>query len=134
MNERLQKARRLHAVQSEIDRLADWRLIEIARERALLDERRRTLVAFLDAESAFAAPFAVTMMQRLHRLEERRATLKEEMEALSRRRLEERRRLRRAQQMVRNLTDETRRLDDKQALLDAVESAAGAQVCGKAKV
>lgn len=124
MNERLRKAKRMLAVQSDIDRLADWRLVDIARNDAVLSDQRRVLIGFLDAESAFTAPFAAAMMRRLQRLEESRAKLNDEMQAQSRLRLEERRRLRRAQQIVGAVADEARRLEDRRNLFDAIEAAA----------
>jgi len=128
MNERLERARRTLAIQIAFDRRAAWRLIEIGREDGVLGDQRQALVGFLETESAFAAPFAAAMMRRLQRLEQNQANLNAEKQTQENLRLEERRRLRRAQQIVHALADEAQRLEDQRDLFAAIEAAAGQRV------
>jgi hypothetical protein len=124
MRERLGKARRVLAVQSILDRLADWRLRDLeARELALQDDRRK-LVQFVESESAFAGLFAAVMMRRIQGLEDLRAALTVEKASQQGRRLEERGRMRRAERIVEALESEGRRLEEARRLAEATERAA----------
>jgi len=123
MNERLRKARRVLAVQTLLDRLADWRLRDLERQELALQESRRDLIRFLDSESAFAGLFAATLMRRMQSLEDLRVALIAEREAQASLHLEERSRMRRAERIVDALDDQARRTEEARRLAEVVERA-----------
>ncbi|MFG1417285.1 hypothetical protein V5F38_05660 [Xanthobacter sp. V0B-10] len=47
MQERLRKAERIRAVREQLQRAAEWRLAAVTREREVLEEQRRALLATL---------------------------------------------------------------------------------------
>ena len=78
---KLVKARRVLAAQIELDRFAAWRLIELERRGADLDERRFALIRFLDAEPLFGGAFVAATTRRLAAIEASRAALRFEQAA-----------------------------------------------------
>lgn len=121
MNKRLRKARRVLAVQTVLDRLADWRLRDLETRERILADRWAELVAFLDQELALSGVFASTAMRRMQGLENLRMALIAEKDALARRRLEERRRKRAAGQIVDAVEAEARRMEEARQLGEAME-------------
>lgn len=111
------------AVQSDIERLAAWRLMDGESQRAALTDQRRDLTRRLDAEPGLGAAFATVVVRRLQRVEARRAQLNGEIEAQADLRLDERRRLRRAQLIVRALESEATRVEGERRLLEAIDAA-----------
>ncbi len=110
MTGRLDRTRRLLAVQRKRDQLSEWRLLELRSESAVLDERHRGLVRFLQEESAFSGMFSLSMMRRLQRLAEMRAKAAIDQEAQRNVYLHERGCLHQAERIVQALeTDETRK-------------------------
>lgn len=124
MNERLKRARRMLAVQSDIERLAAWRLMDSESQGVALTDQRRDLTRRLDADPGLGAAFAAVIIRRLQRIEARRGQLNGEIEAQAGRRLDERRRLRRAQLIVRALELDATRDEGERRLLEAIEAAA----------
>lgn len=122
MKDRLAKARRLLAVQTDLDRLAAWRLIDLDRRSAALDDRRQALINFLDRSSAFSPFFAGAAMRGLETLQRAAAELSCEQAAQADRRRGERVRLRQAGVIVEKLeTEEERRLE-RLRLADTIEA------------
>ena len=134
MNKRLAKARRILAAQAELDRLAAWRLVDIERQAAGLDERRVALVCFLDAEASFSGPFAGAMMRRLEALEASRASLKLEQAAHAEGRRAERLRMRCAGAIVKALEEDQQRRQEGFQLVEAIEAALNGRVQGSGKL
>lgn len=134
MNKRLAKARRILAAQSELDRLAAWRLVDLERQAAGLDGRRVALVCFLDAEPSFGGPFAGTMMRRLEALEASRASLKLEQAAQAEGRRAERARMRCAGAIVKTLEANERRRQEGLQLDEAIEAARNRRPQGSGKL
>jgi hypothetical protein len=123
MNGRLHRARRVLAVQAQLDKLALWKLAEIDLQASALEERRLTLVSFMEREPAFAGVFASTMMRHLASLGEQLAIAKTARDAQRRSQLAERRRLRRAQRIVQVLEDAFERQNAARELAEAIEIA-----------
>jgi 1-acyl-sn-glycerol-3-phosphate acyltransferase len=134
VNKRLANARRILAAQAELDRLAAWRLVDIERQAAGLDERRVALVCFLDAEASFGGPFAGAMMRRLEALEATRASLKLEQAALAEGRRAERARRRCAGAIVKTLEENERRRREGLQLVEAIEAALNRRAQGSGKL
>jgi hypothetical protein len=123
MSERLRRSRRVLAVQSQLDRLAEWCLIDLQSQATVLRDQQRGLVRFMSEESAVAGVFSLTMTRRLQSLADRLATIATEQEAQRGRHLDERSHLRRAERIVADLESEVRR---KAALSQLAESIEGA--------
>src|ERR1019366_5099333 len=119
MSERLRRSRRVLAVQSQLDKLAEWCLIDLQSQAVVLGDQQRGLVRFMSEESALAGIFSLTMMRRLQIIAERLAAIAAEQEVQRGRHLDERSRLRRAERIVGTLESEARR---KVALLRLAES------------
>ncbi len=100
MTTKLDRARRLLAVQRQRDRLSKWRLAELFAQSAWLDERHQTLTRFLYQEAASSGPYSLIMLRRLKTLEEMRAQAATGEEALRSAHLEDRRYLRHAERMA----------------------------------
>jgi hypothetical protein len=124
MTARLHRTRRLLAVQRQLDHLSEWRLLELLSQSAFLDERHRSLVAFLQQESAFGGMFSTSMLRRLQRLAEMRAKADIEQEAQRTRHLQDRARLRRAERIVRELENDETRKDAVHELEATIDSTA----------
>ena len=125
MNRKLARARRILAAQTELDRLAAWRLADLEREASGVDERRIALIRFLDAEPSFGGSFAGAMMRRLETLEASRAALRIEQARQAEGRREERARMRRAADIVETLEKDMRRRAERFQLGEAIEASLG---------
>ena len=123
MNERLRRSRRVLAVQSQLDRLAQWSLIDLQSRAVVLGDQQCGLVRFMSEESAITGIFSSTMMRRLQTLAEMLATIVNEQEVQRGRHLEECRRLRRAECIVTNLESEVRRKEALRQLAEIIETA-----------
>jgi hypothetical protein len=123
MSNRLRRAYRVLAVQSQLERLALWQLIDLERRAASLEERQRDLINFMQQESAFTGLFSSAMMGRLQALAELHVEAKAENETQRTRHLEERGRLRRVERIVTALEIDTRRQKALRELIEAIETA-----------
>jgi hypothetical protein len=123
MSERLRRSRRVLAVQSQLDRLAQWSLIDLQSRAAVLGDQQRGLVRFISEESLVSGIFSSTMMRRLQTLAEMLATIASEQDVQRGRHLEERRRLHRAEWIVTNLEIEVRRKEALRQLAEIIETA-----------
>ena len=124
MTGRLDRIRRLLAVQRNRGQLSEWRLLELSSQSAVLDERYRSLVLFLQEESAFRGMFSLSVMRRLQRLAEMRAKAASDEEAQRELHLHDRGCLRRVERLFQTLeTGETRKDADRE-LAEVIEFAA----------
>ena len=123
MSERLRRSRRVLAVQSQLDRLTEWCLIDLQSQAAVLGDQQRGLVRFMSEESAVAGIFSLTMMRRLQTIAKMLATIANEQEVQRGRHLDERIRLRRAERIVGTLESEVRRKDALRQLAESIEAA-----------
>jgi len=123
MSERLRRSRRVLAVQAQLDRLAQWSLIDLQSRAAVLGDQQRGLVRFISEESLVSGIFSSTMMRRLQTLAEMLATIASEQDVQRGRHLEERRRLHRAEWIVTILESEARRKEVLRQLAEIIETA-----------
>jgi hypothetical protein len=123
MNERLRRSHRILAVQSQLDKLAEWSLIDLRSLASALGYQQRGLVRFMSEEVAVAGIFSSAMMRRLETLAEMLATTATEQEVQRNRHLEARRRLRRAEWIVTNLESEVRHKEALRQLAEIIETA-----------
>lgn len=134
MNKRLAKARRILEAQREIDRHADWMLIDLERQQLAIDDRRHRLIGFIETESAFHGFFAGAMMRRLEALENSSAALRDEVRAHKENRLAERARMRGAQAIVEALEADQRRREEHLQLMEAIEASLGRAASASSKL
>lgn len=120
MSNRLCRSRRILAVQSKLDRLAEWRLIDLQFQSVALADRQHDLIRFLSGESEVAGIFPSAVMHRLQTLGRLIATTENEQIAQKNRRLDERVRLRCAERFVSKLEIEARRENTAQQLVDLI--------------
>jgi hypothetical protein len=123
MSERLRKAHRILAVQTQLDRLAEWTLMDLKAQAMVLADQRQGLIRFMDEEPPFAGIFAATMMRRLQAAAEAQVAITNETEAQKIRHREERARLRCAERIVGTLEGEARRRVEANQLAEAIEAA-----------
>lgn len=123
MNERLRKARRILAVQFQLDRLAAWNLVDLEVQAAALGDRHRDLIRFMDGESAFTGLFAAAMMRRLQALAEAQSAIASKIETQRVQFREERGRLRCAERIVAASEHEARKTVEANRLTEAIEAA-----------
>lgn len=123
MTERLRRSRRVLAVQSQLDRLAEWSLMDVQTQAAVLVDQRHGLHRFMSEGSEVSGMFSSTMMHRLQTIAEKLAALAIEQESRRGCHLDERRRLRRAEIMVGHLENEVRCKDTLRQLTELVEAA-----------
>jgi hypothetical protein len=134
MTDRLERTRRLLAVQRKRDQLSEWRLLELLSQSAVLDERHRSLVRFLQEESAFSGIFSLSMMRRLQRLAELQAKAAIDQDTQRKLHLRDRGCLRRAERVVQVLETNETRMDAARELWDIIDSAAQRLSQGPCKV
>lgn len=123
MSERLRRSRRILAVQTQLDKLAEWGLIDLETQAAILKDQQCALINFLSGESEVAGIFSTTMMRRLQSIAERLATIAIEREAQKDCHRDERRRLRCAERTVAILESEERREEAQCQLAEVIEAA-----------
>jgi hypothetical protein len=123
MSERLRRSRRVLAVQSKLDRITEWSLIDLQSQATVLENQQHGLVRFMSRETAVAGIFSSTIMRRLQAIAEILATIANEQEVQKGRHLDERRRLRRAGRIVAVLESEVRHKDTLRQLAEAIEAA-----------
>lgn len=122
MNERLCRTRRILAVQSQLDRLAQWKLIDLQSKVAALENQQRRIICFMQGEPAVAEIFSSTMIRRLQSIAEMFATIASESEVQTARHRDERGRLRRTERIVETLESEARRKNELNQLVEAIEA------------
>jgi hypothetical protein len=110
-------------VQSKLDRLAEWRLIDLQTQAGSLVDQQRGLHRFLSDGSEVAGTFSATIMRKLQAIAEELAMLESEQELQRGCHLDERRRLRRAEIICGNLEYEARCKDTLRQLSETVETA-----------
>jgi ABC-type uncharacterized transport system ATPase subunit len=123
LTELLRRARRVLAVQSKLDRLAQWGLVDLQAQSAALTNQQRSLRRFMSEGSDFAGTFSSAVMRQLQALAENLAMLANGEEMQQGRLLDERRRQRCAEKICVNFEYEARRKDTLRQLSEVIESA-----------
>lgn len=99
MNECLRRSRRILALQLKLDRLAEWRLIDLQSQTAASTNRQYALHRMMYESSDVAGTFSLVIMRKLQVIAENLVVLANEEELQRGRHLDERRRLRRAEKI-----------------------------------
>ncbi len=121
MKDRLRSMQRILNVQTQLHRLAQWKLAETERKDDVLRERQESLLRFLDEEQGYAALLGATLMRRLRSVAEERAAVATEKQEQTEKVIEELRRSGRMENMVERLEDEARQSAEREELRDGLE-------------
>ncbi len=121
MKDRLRSMQRILNVQTQLHRLAQWKLAEAERRDDALRERQRDLLRFLDEEQSYTALLSTTLMRRLRSVGEERAVAAVAKQEQTEKVIEELRRSGRMQNMVEQLEDEARQSAEREELRDGLE-------------
>ncbi|HXW71883.1 MAG TPA: hypothetical protein VEK34_10645 [Methylocella sp.] len=103
MNEKLRKLRRILAVQTQLARLARWQCAELRAQQAQLGDEQSKLLNWLYEDIPAAALLSSAVTRRLEMVSKELVLLAARQEAQSSRELDERRRLRGAEQLTATL-------------------------------
>lgn len=112
------------AVMTQLNKLSEWRLLDLQSQVAILDDLQRGLVQFLQEESAFSGIFSASMLRRLQNIAEARAGAEIKQKAQRVLYLAERGRLRCAEHIAGKLESDAERDEASRQLAEAVESTA----------
>jgi hypothetical protein len=121
MTDRLRAMQRVLKVQTQIHRLAQWKLLGLERQEDALRDRQEKLLRFLDEEGSYTALFGKALMTQLHHVGEEKARVLVAKDEQAGQTLEESRRLGRMQNMVEDLGDVAHAEQDRNDLRDILE-------------
>jgi len=121
MVDRLKSIKRILAVQTQLHRLSQWKLGELANREESLKQRHEELVLFTDEDGSYSAVFSNALMRRLQALGEERTRVGSMKDRQSTKTANERQKLGRAQNLHDKLKDEKRAEDDRKDLRDNLE-------------
>jgi len=121
MTDRLRAMQRVLKVQTQLHRLAQWKLTGLERQADTLNSRQQHLLRFLDEEGSYTALFGEALMRRLRGIGEDKAKVLAAKREQADQTIEESRRLGRMQNMVDDLGDEARVEADRDDLRDILE-------------
>lgn len=122
MNERLRRSRRVVALQLKLDRLAEWRLIDLQSQTAASTKQQYELHRIMAEGSYFAGKFSSVILRKLHTIAENLVVLTNEEELQQGHHLDERRRLRRMERIYADLEYEVGRKDMVRQLSETIEA------------
>jgi hypothetical protein len=121
MTDRFRAVKRVLAVQTQMHRLAQWKLAELERLEDTLRDNQERLLRFLDEEQSYTALFGDTVMRRLRNIGEQKAQVTVAKTEQADRTLEESKRTGRMQRMADDLSEEARRELDRLELREILE-------------
>ena len=122
MDKRAQRMERLRAVQQQLHRIAEWKLSEIERRLAGIEERRREVLVALDRDQALQSLFLDVSVRRLVVLGKERDEAGRQLEAQKTAVLEQASRLKTAERISADLAEAERRAEERTLLLDLIEA------------
>jgi signal transduction histidine kinase len=121
MTDRLRAMQRVLKVQTQLYRLAQWKLTGLERKEDALSDRQQHLLRFLDEEGSYTALFGEALMRRLRNVGEEKTKVLAAKQEQANQTLEESRRLGRMRNMVEDLGEEARIETDREDLRDILE-------------
>ncbi len=121
MTDRLRAMQRVLKVQTQLHRLAQWKLTGLERKEDALSDRQQHLLRFLDEEGSYTALFGEALMRRLRNVGEEKTKVLAAKQEQANQTLEESRRLGRMRNMVEDLGEEARIETDREDLRDILE-------------
>lgn len=121
MADKSRKVERILAVQTQMHRLAQWKLAELERKESALCELQENLIRFVDEDGSYAALFSTALMRRLRNVGEEKAQVQVAKNRQAESVLEELRRLGRTQRMTDEVLKAERQEQDRKELSDILE-------------
>jgi uncharacterized protein YkuJ len=123
MRQRLKSLQRLHSVQKDMHRLAEWRFAKLEHQLHMLGVEQKRLIAFLDEDRLFTLAYTQAIINRLRALDEAKARLTRERQEQTLLLLEGARRMGQVAHATEAVAEECRRDDEKRELDAAIEAA-----------
>jgi hypothetical protein len=123
MRERLKSLQRLHSVQKDMHRLAEWRFAKLERQLHLLNEEQKRLLSYLDGNSLLSLAYSHQILERLRALEAAKVRFTRDLDAQRAAMLEDARKMGQIANAVDAAADERRREDEKRELAEVIEAA-----------
>jgi hypothetical protein len=123
MRQRLKSLQRLHAVQKDMHRLAEWRIATLDGRLAALREEEKRLMSFLDDDRFFTLAYTKIIVEKLRALAEAKERFTRQREAQSRLMIEGARLMGQVAHAVDSVATDCRR-DDEKLELDFIIDAA----------
>jgi hypothetical protein len=121
MSERVERLRRVLAVQQQMQRIEEWKLAEIERRIAALDAAQREVIAALNQDSALHGLFVDATAKRLNALAKDARRAEAEKAQQVPRLTEQTARLRLAERLFATAEVDAQRQLDRTTLLDLIE-------------
>lgn len=123
MQQRLKSLQRLHSVQKDMHRLAEWRFARLERQLHLLGEEQKRLLSYLDEDSLLSLAYSKQILERLRALEAAKVRFTRDRDAQRAAMLEDARRMGQVENAVEAATEDCRRADEKRGLAEVIEAA-----------
>jgi hypothetical protein len=121
MNKRVEKAKRIVAVQRQMHRIEDWRMIELKREAELLDASRRDTIQALSEEETLRGEMAALAVRRLRYLVREAGRVGEQEKVQAAKLLDQTGKLRRAERLEGEVRRDAERESGRKQLVDIIE-------------
>lgn len=123
MRDRLKSLQRLHSVQKDMHKLAEWRFARLERQLHLLGEEQKRLLAYLDDDSLLSLAYSKQILERLRALEAAKVRFTRDRDAQRAAMLEDARKMGQIANAVEVAAEENRREDEKRELAEVIEAA-----------
>jgi hypothetical protein len=123
MRERLKSLQRLHSVQKDMHRLAEWRFAKLERQLHLLGEEQKRLLSYLDGDSLLSLAYTHQILERLRALEAAKVRFTRDLDTQRAAMLEDARKMGQIANAVEVAADDRRREDEKRELAEVIEAA-----------
>jgi len=123
MSERLRRSQRLLAVQTKLNRLAEWSLIELQSKIAVDENQQRSLLSFISEQSTVNTIFYSMAIRKLQFTTETLAITAKQLTAQKEYCLDARRCLRSASRLAADLEAKERQKDGLRELAELIEGA-----------
>ncbi|HWB45952.1 MAG TPA: hypothetical protein VG900_10975 [Hyphomicrobiaceae bacterium] len=121
MNARVKKARRILAVQEQMHRAEEWKLAKLQQRLQQLEAQQREMIGALNQDNALHGLFIDTMAKYLKALTEQAGEVTRQIEVQLPKTIAEAARLKGAERLLRSVSEQVQRTDDRKELLDIVE-------------
>jgi hypothetical protein len=121
MADRLKSVRRVLAVQTQLHKLAQWKLADLASKDDDLRQKQESLVRFTDEDGSYGAIFSNALMRRLRMIGEERARCQNQHKLQEEKTAEERQKLGRMQSRAEELEDLQKVEAERKELAESLE-------------
>jgi hypothetical protein len=134
MTKPLARVRRILALQEQLHRVEHWRLVELQRRAAELDQERQDLIAALNGDDALAGLFLDATARRLVAIARAADEVARQEQLQGERLAEQAMQVACAERLEERVSVEARRDDEKKALGEVIDAAVVASMQGPRKI